>query len=274
MSYLPSHLAYFVAAMTEAVRAEDVRRCEWAKQTDAVRLAAVVAQMQAEAPERIILVDGRIAKSVIGAALRSGDPKGFFNRRCHDARLTCRRLIVLDTKSTEQVDGRKKRRGGKANLHFHAVFMLDEGQDRRWLLVMLRKVFGEAVALGPRQFRLSAPDPEKHYTFGERQASGIMGKLCYMLSHAGATYLALDLNEGGKRSRKAPASRRRYNKHSEGLAAGIPSNFLSSVVICDNASKGEARKAFEAWMDAVRNPGRAASAPKAASTAHLAKLVG
>ena len=109
-------------------------------------------------------------------------------------------------------------------------------------------MFGVASTLGPRQFRYGEPNPEQHKTFSDRQGHGAVGKLCYMLDHAGSTYATLDLNEAGRRSRRAPAFRRRCNEHAKGLAQGVPRNFLSGIVICDNVSKREARKAFEAWV--------------------------
>lgn len=219
-------------------------------------MAAVVAQMNAEAPGQVVLVDGRIADAVVMEAVSNGDPKQYFSQRCHDKGIKCRRVIVLDTKATKRIAAGEKMRPGKANLHFHAVFLLDEGRGRPWLAERLRAVFGEAVTLGPRQFRYVSPDPAQHKTFSERQGRGIIGKLCYMLDHAGNTYATLDLNEAGRRSRRAPAFRRRCNKRSKGLAQGLPRNFLSGVVICDNASKREARKAFEAWVAIDRSPVR------------------
>ena len=244
MAYDTTQLPDFIQAVEQAVRADDLRRSDWRRQTDAVRIAAIVAQMSAEPLGSVILVDGRIETSMITAALRSGSIKQFFNRRCHDLRLKCRRLIVLDTKSTKGWDGRNN---GKANLHFHGAFLLTDKQNEQWLRKGLRRVFGEATALGPLQFRLQKPDLSRHFTFANRQASGIAGKVCYMLSHAGSTHLALGLNEGQKRSRRAPASRRRYNSLGQGLAAGVPSNFLAQALICDNESKREAGKAFEDW---------------------------
>ena len=193
-------------------------------------------------------MDGRLADTVVAAAISSGDPKRYINRLCHDKGLKCRRLIVLDTKATRRMAAGGRLRLGKSNLHFHAIFLLEKGQERLWLAKRLRDVFGVASTLGPRQFRHGEPNPEQHKTFSDRQGHGIVGKLCYMLDHAGSTYATLDLNEAGRRSRRAPAFRRRCNGHAKGLAQGVPRNFLSGVVICDNVSKREARKAFEALV--------------------------
>lgn len=250
MAYHRDQLAMFAKAMSDIVHAGDLQRSDWRRQTDAVRLAAVVAQMSAETSGQVILVDGRITDAIVMEAASNGDPKRYFNRRCHDRGLKCRRLIVLDTKATKRMAAGERVRDGKANLHFHAVFLLDEDKEKSWLASQLRAVFGVAVTLGPRQFRYASPDPAQHKTFSERQGYGAVGKLCYMLDHAGSTYATLGLNEAGRRSRRAPVFRRRCNEQSKGLAQGLPKNFLSDVVICDSVSKQEARKAFEAWIEA------------------------
>lgn len=271
MPYLPEQLPTFARAMADVVHEGDLQRSDWRRQTDAVRYASIATQMHAEAPERVVLVDGRISDAVVAAAIASGDPKRHISQLCHDRRLTCRRLIVLDTKATRRMAAGERMRLGKANLHFHAVFLLGEGQDRVWLAERLRTVFGVASTLGPRQFRWGAPDPTQHKTFSERQGHGIVGKLCYMLDHAGSTHATLGLNEAGKRSRRAPTYRRRCNKHAKGIAQGLARNFLSGIVICDSGSKREARKAFEAWIASDASPvrGRKATATIAPKPARL-----
>ena len=253
MSYHFSQLPAFAEAMAKIIHPGDLQRSDWKRQTDAIRLAAVIAQMESEAPDKIILVDGRISDAVVMEAVSNGDPKRYFSQRCHDRGLKCRRVIVLDTKATRRMAAGDRIRVGKANLHFHAVFLLDEGQGRPWLAQRLRAVFGEAITLGPRQFRYRVPEATQHKTFAERQGHGVIGKLCYMLDHAGSTYATLGLNEAGKRSRRAPTFRRRCNEHAKGLAQGLPKNFLAGVTICDNASKAAARKAFEAWVATDRS---------------------
>ncbi len=245
MAHNHNQLTEFVREVTQLVPRADIRRRDWKRQTDAVRLACVASQMWSEDPERVVLVDGRIENGLIREALNSGSIKGFFNRRCHDKKLKCRRLIVFDTKSGNGMDEKANK---LSNLHFHAIFLLGKGDDRLWLMDRLRAVFGHARILGSRQFWLGVPDRESHHSFAGRRGVGINGKICYMLSHAGTTHASLNLNAEGRRSRKAPATRRRCNAQSGGLAAGKPSNFLSDIVICDNASKREAEKAFDAWM--------------------------
>lgn len=253
MPYHSDQLTVFTEAMSDVVHTGDLQRSDWRRQTDAIQFVAIAAQMSAEASAQVILVDGRISDAVVMDAVSSGNPKRYFNRRCHDRGLKCRRLIVLDTKATRRMAAGERVREGKANLHFHAVFLLDEGKTRSWLAARLRAVFGLAATLGPKQFRYIRPDPVQHMTFSERQGHGTVGKLCYMLGHAGSTYATLGLNEAGKRSRSAPVSRRRCNGQSRGLAQGLPRNFLSDVVICDSISKREACKAFEAWIAADRS---------------------
>jgi hypothetical protein len=235
----------FGNALSQVVKRCDIQRSDWKRQTDAVRVSCIAAQMIAEGSGRVFLVDGRIETAVINQALRSGNVKGFFNQRCHDKRLKCRRIIVFDTKSGGGID---RVANSASDLHFHAVFLLEGGQDEPWLIERLCAVFGKAHALGRRQFLIKQPDPKSHYTFAGRQGSGITGKICYMMSHAGTTHAILGLNEDAKRSRKAPKTRGACNQRSKGLAAGRPSNFLSGITICDNVSKREAKRAFDDWV--------------------------
>lgn len=263
MAYNPNQLTEFVQEVAQLVPRADIRRRDWKRQTDAVRLACVTSQMWAEDPERVFLVDGRIETGLIREALNSGSVRGFFNQRCHDKKLKCRRVIVFDTKSGNGMDEKANK---LSNLHFHAIFLLNSPDERLWLMDRLRAVFGSAPTLRSRQFWVSRPDRESHHSFAGRRGVGISGKICYMLSHAGTTHASLNLNAEGRRSRKAPATRRSCNVQSKGLAAGKPSNFLSSIVICDNASKREAQKAFEAWMDIPWE--RQADEPADAVTCH------
>jgi len=247
MAYEQTQLPAFERAVTTTIRKADLQRSDWKRQTDAVKLMCVAAQMIAEDPERVFLIDVRIETSVIGEALRSGNPKGFFNQRCHDKGLKCRRIIILDTKSGRGMD----EAGNQAsNLHGHGVVMVPKGKGKQWLIERMRAVFGAANTLGARQFEVKQEDPEKHFTFAGRRGTGISGKMCYMMSHAGTTHSNLKLNDEGKRSRQAPKTQRVCNAKSKGLAAGIPSNFLSKIAIVDNESKRAAKQAFEAWMKA------------------------
>lgn len=245
MAYQNEHLPKFIKLVTETVGRNDLQRTDWRRQTDAVQLTCILAQMVSEDDDHVFLVDGRIETSLIRDAVSSGDPKKFFSQRCHDKGLKCRRVIILDTKSRNGMDEKANK---ISNLHFHGIFMLDSTQDKKWLLHKLREVFGAAYTLGARQFIIKNQNPDLHYTYAGRRGTGISGKLGYMLAHAGTTHAILKLNEGGKRSRKAPKTRRTCNKKAKGLAAGVPSNFLRSITICDNISKREGRKAFEAWM--------------------------
>lgn len=246
MSYSSKQDAEIARLLNGVIEGEDLTRTTWKNQTDAVKFHFIVAQMAAEDSSRLWLVDGRISTDTITCALSSkfASPKDYFAKRCHDKGLSCRRLIFLDTKST---NGMGKRANHKANLHFHAFLFLSEGETEKWLRQKLRCVFGTAAALGAKQFKYSAPDNEKAYTFSDRKGAGAAGKLNYNLSHAGASHRALELNKDGKRSRKAPSWRRKYNKNSKGLAAGVPSNFLRNA-ICDTSSKQEGKKAFDAWV--------------------------
>ena len=141
-----------------------------------------------------------------------------------------------------------KKANGKANLHFHGFFLLEEGKTTKELRQQLKLVFGDLLKLGPHQFALKAPAPEKRHSFADRKAHGVTGKLHYVLTHMGTTYNLLELNEGGKRSRKAPEFRRIYNRNGKGLARGIPSNFAASAVICDNKAKQMGKEAFTNWI--------------------------
>jgi hypothetical protein len=245
MTYNPTQLPKFVDTLSRVVKRCDIQRSDWKRQTDAVRVSCIAAQMIAEDSDRVFLVDGRIDTSLINQALQSENVKGFFNQRCHDKKLKCRRIIVFDTKSGGGMD---RVANSASDLHFHAVFLLGGSQDEQWLIERLCAVFGKAHALGGRQFKIKQPDPKSHYTFAGRQGSGITGKICYMMSHAGTTHAILGLNEDAKRSRKAPKTRGACNQRSKGLAAGRPSNFLSGITICDNVSKREAKRAFDDWV--------------------------
>jgi hypothetical protein len=266
MTYMPAQLETFVDELSRVIKRCDIQRSDWKRQTDAVKVSCVAAQMVAEDPNQVFLVDGRIEASIISQALRGGNVKGFFNQRCHDKRLKCRRIIVFDTKSGGGMD---RVANSASDLHFHAVFLLEKGQDKTWLIEKLCAVFGKAHLAG-RQFKIKQPDPKSHYTFAGRQGSGIAGKICYMMSHAGTTHAVLGLNEDAKRSRKAPKTRGACNQQSKGLAAGRPSNFLSSITICDNVSKREAKRAFDDWvaLSEGEDQSSAVEARTAAVTSH------
>ncbi len=232
--------------MQEVVDIDDLARKDWRSQTDIVRYTLVIVALYLQGSQRFWMVDGRIERGEITKAInnRRGAVKGYFSQRCHQYGLTCSRLIVFDTKSKKGLG----RGNHVANLHFHGFFLLPEGESEVWLRKKLKLVFGEAVAMGPYQLRFTQPNFEKKHSYKERAAYGPLGKLNYVLGHAGSTYAKLELNEGGQRSRKAPSDRRKRNKNSKGIAAGIPSNFLSSVVICDSRSKSLAKTALKDWV--------------------------
>ena len=233
--------------LDDAVQLSHLTRHDWRRQTDAVKVAFVAARMFTDLGDRAIFVDGRIDLRLIEEAVESGNPKGFFNRRCHDKKLTSRRLILFDTVEKK---GRGRTSSGKANLHFHAVFELPKGKREGQLQDQLKAVFGAALTLGRRQFHVSSPDWSKRCSHNGVQIHGPLGKLAYMFDHAGATYSALGLNEGGKRSRRAPACRGANNRRGTGLARGIPSNFLAKILFYDRVSGQAAKETFEAWVRA------------------------
>jgi hypothetical protein len=189
----------------------------------------------------------------------------FFNARCHDAGLKCRRLIIFDTVMTQSMGARANH---KSRLHFHGLFELPQGWTLVRLKDVLRRVFGDAAELGKRQLhfdRASTPSTEwkRHYTFNGSRANGPLGKVLYAIAHAGSTYRQLELNESGKRSRTVPWQGS-VNKTGSRLARGIPSNFNRKVVFYDQVSVRAGREAFDAWVKMHRarlarehNPGAA-----------------
>lgn len=108
--------------------------------------------------------------------------------------------------------------------------------------------------MGRRQFEFSRPDWDQHSSHNGTQVSGPLGKVFYSIKHAGSSYRCLDLNEDGKRSRRAPPERGRVNKRAIDLARGVPSNFNKKVVFCDQVSRRAGQEAFEAWLCAKRTP--------------------
>jgi hypothetical protein len=227
---------------------DQLARFDWRRQTDCVQQAFIAARLFVDCGSRVLFVDGHINDHVKIEALN--DPrgvKGFFNRRFHDRHFKARRIIVFDTFTTRKMG---RRGSGRHKLHFHGIMELPRGWTTADLQRLLERVFGKAAPMGQRQFHTSSPRWDRHYTHNEMQVSGPLGKLVYAaMAHAGATYLSLDLNKG-KRSRKSPASRGRYNRKAAGLACGIPSNFNAKIVFCDSASKRAGKEAFDAWVKA------------------------
>ena len=246
----PPELTLFRRNLDNAVRFEQLTRFDWRRQTDAVQQAFIVAAIFTDHPEAVF-VDGHINDHVKRAALDSGSSiKAFFNRRFHDIGFKYRRVLFYDTKQGRGMGVRKG--SGRDKLHFHGIFVMAPGWARAGLKRELAKVFGEAPSLGQRQFHCSAPQPQKHFTHNGVQVSGPVGKALYSIAHAGATYRNLELNDEGKRSRRAPKARGSYNKKSKGLARGVPSNFTSEVVFCDTESKRAGKRYFDMWVRAER----------------------
>lgn len=246
MRYENAQLPRITSLIANAVKREELSSVDWKRQTDAVQYAFMAAQMEAMAPERFYFVDIRILNYHIAKATSGDviDVKSYFRNRCHRFGLKWPRLFVLDTKSNFE-----RRKNGKANLHVHGMLSAPEGVTEKEIKNILKKVFGDAhnIPYG-RQIKISKPNGEKRFTFADRTSHGLLGKLFYMLDHTGTTYRILELNEGKKRSRKAPKHRGAYNKNSVGIAAGVPSNFFNKVVICDDNSRRAAQAAFKDWI--------------------------
>ena len=237
----------------DVVHFDDLTRYEWRLQTDVVQQLFITAALFACGAE-VVQVDGHINVNLKKRALEhKGGVKRFFNKRCHDLRLTSRRVIVFDTVTTNRMG---QRSSGRDKLHFHGAFELPAGWSRAALLRVLEKVFGRAAIegrwMGRRQFHASSPDWTQHHSHNGACAVGPLGKFLYAIQHAGATYNSLQLNEDGKRSRKAPSVRGQCNRKAARLAQGIPSNFTAEVVFADTASKRAGKGGFEAWVKAER----------------------
>ncbi|TAZ43539.1 hypothetical protein [Rhizobium ruizarguesonis] len=241
-----------------AVELEDLTRYDWRRQTDVVQEVFVSAALFCDLKERATLVDGHINQHLKALAVSSGDVKGFFNRRCHDYGLTGRRLLIFDTVTTNDMGGRGS---GASRLHFHAVMEELPGMPRKEFIRRLEMVFGRAFQMGQRQFHLSLPSWKQHFTFAGVQVHGPLGKIMYALKHAGSTYMSLGLNDDGKRSRKAPSSRRSCNRDAGRLAKGNPSHFNRAAVFFDRASKQAGERAFNAWVAAEKEKRRLVPRP-------------
>jgi len=235
--------------ITTAVAINQLARSDWRRQTDCIQQAFIVARLFVDCGPAAVFVDGHINDHVKIRAL--SDPrgvKGFFNRRFHDLGFKWRRVVVFDTYTTRKLG---KRGSGRDRLHFHGVFELPRGGTRASLQAVLERVFGMARPMGKRQFHFSTARWDQRHTHNGVRMAGPLGKLAYVMAHAGATYLSLGLN-GDKRSRRSPISRGRYNRGASGLARGIPSNFNADIVFCDNVSKRAGKEAFNAWVKAER----------------------
>jgi hypothetical protein len=208
--------------IASAVSFDHLVRFDWRRQTDAVQLVFIVARLFADCGDEATFVDGHIndwvKKSALGAG---GGVKQFFNRRFHDAGFKSRRVLFFDTQASRKM---AIRNGGKSKLHFHAVLARPMGWSDADIKRFLKRIFGGADEMGRRQFHISKPRWDQHHTHNDVQVTGPLGKIVYVITHAGTTYANLSLN-GGKRSRRCPPSRGSCNKRAGGLARGIPSNF-------------------------------------------------
>lgn len=209
--------------------------------------------MISELGDRAVLVDGTFSRKVRAEAIASGDPIGYLNARCHRFGLTTRRLLVLDTTSSD--DGKPLH--SLDRLHWHGIFEKRPGMSKKAFADLLRKVFGRAKNeetgrdMGARQFHIVGPDYTKGYSHNSVHAKGALGKLFYALRHAGTTYNDLGYN-GDRGRREGPQSRMVCNAKAAGLAKGKASNFNKEIVLCDAASKRAGKAAFEAWVEAEK----------------------
>jgi hypothetical protein len=246
-----------------AVNLDHLIRSDWRRQTDCLQQTFIAARIFADCGTAAVFVDGHINDYVKYIAVNCPQGvKAFFNRRFHDAGYKGRRLVYFDTRATRKM-GRSG--SGSARLHFHALIESPRGWTRGDLERVLKKVFGKATPMGQRQFHFPKPDWSKHHSHNEVQITGPLGKLAYVMAHGGTSYVDLKLT-GGKRSRSTPVSRGRYNRHSSGLARGIPSNFNAAVVFVDSASKRAGKEAFDAWVKAERAARRPAATTQRALT--------
>lgn len=250
MAYQSGQDHLIAGQLADTIRFEHLTSRRFDTQTDAVQLSFAVAQMTAQHACQVMLVDGLIQTKLQTEAMNyKRGPQGFFSQRCHDKGLTCRRIIFLDASATRTL-GPKAAGGGL--FHFHGIFLLEPNMTESWLRKKLSAVFGIAGSARRYQLRLGQPDSTRSHTYAGQTCSGATGKLGYMLSHVGTTCNRLKLNDGGKRSRKAPIRRARANRGAVGLAKGIPSNFVAAVVIWDTHTRRIARMAFDAWQQKRR----------------------
>jgi len=249
MSYNTTQLSSIIGSLRGVIKHTDLKSKDWERQTDAVKMQFANAQMFAEDRNRFFLFDAHISPELKHQAISQGTNYSaqFFNKRCHDTGLVCPRLAILDTKKTRAQGGVN---GGFGNLHVHGGVLISEGKDKKWLRLQLRKVFGYTPnnAANRHQFKIHQPDIDQFNSFQNRKGAGISGRTNYMLSHAGTTYNDLKLNDNEKRKRRAPLDKARVNRHSIGLARGIPTNFCSAIMIWDNQSKSAAKAAFVDWV--------------------------
>lgn len=257
MSITADELDRVNAILDGAITFDDLAHRDWRRQTDAVKDSFAFARMCVDLGNRAYFVDARISHDIIRRAKEAHEAgkslKGFINGRCHDAGLNMRRLIVLDSKTSNKMIDRRGNSWGR--LHIHGVFELSDGWELRDLYIALKKAFGDAK-MGNHQFRISpvvvkkadlTSADTKQCSLNQVTARGPLGKMFYALAHAGTTYATLGLNDGGRRSRKTPWQGA-INKKAGRLARGVPSNFNREATIIDQVSARAGREAFEAWI--------------------------
>ena len=245
MAYTEDQASVIAGVLAGEVEFEHLKSKRFDRQTDAIQLAFAIAQMEAQPHSTVVLVDGLIKTAIQSEAVNyKTGPQGYFSQRCHDKGLTCRRIIILDAKSTKTMSAKST---GEGVLHFHGMFLLEGPMNEKWLRKKLTAVFGHAGNARRYQFKIGEPDNARSHSHAGQTCSGVTGKLAYMLGHVGTTYSRLKLNENGKRSRRAPAARRKSNANAQGLARGIPSNFVSKVLIWDTKTRKLAKAAFDTW---------------------------
>lgn len=232
-----------------AIAIKDLGRTDWRRQNDVVREAFCLARLFADCGPRAVFVDGHLSRPVM-AEIGPTNIKGAINRRCHDQGLKGRRIFIFDTVSSNNTGNRA---ATADKLHFHGAIEMPAGWSAKDMIAVLGKVFGVAPELGNRQFHLSGPKWDEHYTHNGVRVTGPFGKLLYGIKNAGPTYRVLGLNDGGKRSRSAPRSRAADNRLATRLAKAVPSNFNSAIVFADNATKAGGQEAFVAWLAAERS---------------------
>lgn len=267
-----AQLGRFSHAIRETVEWDDLQRKDWKSQTDAVRVAASAATLAAMDGGQVVLIDIRIDLHLAHAAVTSGNPKGYFSKRWHDRMApwaaNVSRVMVYDAVTTRGMGGRGV---GAARLHVHGAFFIPSGRSVAAFRRELEKVFGKPGKLGRRQMHVGKPDHQRHFTFNGARGRGAIGKMLYAISHAGATYRSLGLNDDGKRSRCAPKSRGGCNKQSKRLAKGTGSNFAGKVVLIDHKTKRLSKELFENWITQERrkrgSPKQTARRPMKASSA-------
>ena len=255
------HVALIQESLDGAVTLADLNSCHvWRSQTDVIKQAFGIACMCADLQGRFLLVDVHIGEEEKTAADRAPSVKGYFNKRFLDAKFTGRRIFGFDTVSTELQSHRKKH--GKQYLHAHGIIEIPLGKSKKFILALLKKIFGKAIRItregevrdmGKRQIHAQPQNWTKKHSHNKATARGAVGKYLYWLQHMGTTHNDLGLNKEDKLQRQIPKTRGRINRGGERLAAAVPSNFTKAATIYDTASKQAAEEAFYLWLNHEKN---------------------